>query len=742
MGFFSSKETQVASSVYNLAGDLADRPNFLKSVVQSHIIMGSQGGITQSLRDSYIKGPGIKVQRFFNWAKKNYTAVGVPKGSLGSSVDFDEAIIQAELTKLVPRAGKTIVVQMVESGMFDYGYWAEQWMMRYYPDKLGTLWKSSIDSAGQIKITLADGKIRTFTPATNQRGTYIYTVYSYVDNTTQKFDGLAMHIYRVGSGIVPLDNMVLAAENDGEYAPFIPVRVDNKFLSPTYQPAIYKVAKLAYKKAVGADYDQLVDKIKENQNLAEIDHAYVVFGVALNTKEKAAREYLYRFFQKCMNQQNFGPTDYESYQLQEGIFLNQQDAWAEWQAAQLSATDPLYGTPAPTKGTTPAVPQNNVRIRSSGSFNTQLDLNVTWKSITESVNEGLANPTAKAGDIWLTVGNSSDERVVPVYTGKTILGLTFGKGSAVNIFWQVTADTWKKLTINGLLHTNLIYKKHKVDITGAEALADTEESGFIVPLHMLTLKEMSLVNSTQMMASCNYLVLNSVKTVKKKWYQTWWFSVILFVAVVAITIAFPPLGGAAGGVAGSAASVGAAIGLTGLAAIIAGTVINQLVAMLLIKILMMGASELFGEKWGALIGAVMAFATLQIGTGMSAGATFAQSLTSLGSAANIIQLTMAVGNGIAGFINGDTMETMQDIQKLNENYQKQSEAIENQYLSEFGDRGSFNPFLLTDVGKQFVSESRDQFLSRTLLTGSDIAQMTLDKVNNFTRYTLRLDLAA
>ena len=53
----------------------------------------------------------------------------------------------------------------------------------------------------------------------------------------------------------------------------------------------------------------------------------------------------------------------------------------------------------------------------------------------------------------------------------------------------------------------------------------------------------------------------------------------------------------------------------------------------------------------------------------------------------------------------------------------------------------FDPMQLTDIGKQdFYPEGRDMFLSRTLLTGSEIAEMTNSLLSNYASVSISTDL--
>ena len=106
------------------------------------------------------------------------------------------------------------------------------------------------------------------------------------------------------------------------------------------------------------------------------------------------------------------------------------------------------------------------------------------------------------------------------------------------------------------------------------------------------------------------------------------------------------------------------------------------------------------------------------------------------NAQNIMQLTSSVGNGISQYINASTADTIRKAESVMQQYNTDMMAINKQYEEMFGTAGQgvIDPM-------QFVSmESLDSFLSRTLMTGSDIADMSLNMVGSYSDMTLNTDL--
>lgn len=701
MGFFGGKKTYVSSTLYNMAGDIENRSNYLKTLVAGNVLAGRGVPMGEALRNGYLNGPGLKLRNFANWAKTNYEEVGMPEGNFASSTSASNAIVAAQLN-FGPNTSTQ--VHRVDIGPADFTYWAEQWMfanreLDFYKD-----WSADYNaSTGIVTVTIEGNSNYSFyLGPLDKTGTYIYASYTRTDN---REDGTAYQykrstfIYKVGQGNATLDALANAPKvDDGSYFPFIPVRLNNQFLSDTYLPEAYEASVKAYRRATNASFDSLVDSLKTNENLKDIDYAYVMFGVVLNTKENSGRKYLFDFFKRAKGITGSGKAQF--------------DSWKNY-----------------TSGG--SIPQAQVRVKSQGSVPSNLDIRISWTTLEEASGTGIRKTGANPGDCWIA------------YNGTENYGSGLGDGYALNkitIYHQASADKWEAVTITGLVHRNYIYNGKYVEITAKEALEDPEESGFLVPLHYATYKAMSLVNSTQLSTACAYMVINSYKVVKTKWYQTGFFKVLLIVAIIAVTYATGGAGAFATGLLGSSAAIGAAVGLTGALAFIAGAVANALAAIILTKIIAIGATAIFGEKLGLIIAAVASIAAMQVGTALSNGTALSASFANLMSAPSIIQMTSAVGQGVSGWIQADAMSTMQKTQDLVASYEKKSAEISKAAEENLGfGRAQLDPLALF-ANRTLSVESPNTFLQRTLMTGTDIAELTNSLLTNFADITLSTEL--
>ena len=555
---------------------------------------------------------------------------------------------------------------------------------------------------------------------------------------------MKVFIYKRGTGNTTLDAMFAPSDNLGSFFPFIPFRLDNKFVSETYLPEVYEQAKKGYKKATTGKFDEMIESLEDNEDLDDIDYAYCVFGVSLNVIENASRKYVYQFFKEIMDDFPVGGGDYTDWQDAWNAAHATWVAWAAWSTAQQDEDDPLFGTPEPSRTPYPVMPASSLRVSSGSNPVMNYDITISWSSMQESAGSGLLKPDAKRDELWFSIGTSQEYEEI-VWGEENGVWQPMPGNSIVNddiyLNWQVTPNSWRRLRIVGLKHRNLIYGGKSVDISAKEALEDGEESGFIIPLHEGVYRSMGLVDGTQMATACSFMVFNCYQVVKKKWYQTGIFQIIVIIIIIVVSIYTGGAGAAgAGGVLGTNATVGAALGLAGTAAIVAGAIANALAAMLITRLISVAAVELFGDKWGAIIGAIVAVIALQVGTAMAQGQTMANSFSGLMRADNIMRLMDAVNGGYQQYLAASTAEYMQQTQQVLEDYKEESRKIREAWMQNIGtNHGIIDPLAITEAFG-VTQETMDSFLQRTLMTGSDVAELSLDMLTNFVKMTLSTEL--
>ena len=594
--------------------------------------------------------------------------------------------------------------------------------------------KKTTSNVSSVDETISGGVIKTTTTTvTTESLDYGGTYRTDIETVIQKsWDPIQIMIYQEGSGNPVYDAMFPGAQSLGHFFPFIPMRIDNRFIDENYYGNIYPHAVKALKKSTTGKWKDLITTISDNPSLGDIDYAYVVFGVSLNVKENACRRYVYKFFQEALIAS--GPT-VDAYNQWKADWNAAKDARIAWEAWRQTAGD--TGAPEPPLLPFPPVPVYTSLVASSGNAGLNFNIATMWSGLAESVGSGLIKPGAKKGDVVFQA-MSTEVFETGLYDSE---GNMIGTREVIDhtqFLLQDTATSWRKLDLYGLKNRNMIYGGKSVLISGNEALADTEESGFIIPLHEETYRDFELVPGTQMATANCFLMFNCYQVVKQKWYQSGLFQVVIVIAAVVISVYTGFSDG--GGLLGSALSVGTSLGFTGMVAIIVGAAANAIAAMILVKIISEVSTAVFGDKLGALIAVIASVAAIQMGTAYMNNQSLATSFSSLLKADNILKLTVAAGNGYSNYINAATREIQKDTASVIVDYQNQMKEIASLFEKNLGSTGVvLDPTIITEATDS-VYESPDSFFTRTLMSGTDVADMSINMLSNFADITLSLDL--
>lgn len=671
----------------------------------------------------YLEGTGQVEVTLADTSVHTFTPAGFAKGATYIVASYN-LVTEGEILPLV--TGSTITLGVGDSFPSTSG-----WVTVSYTSIPQSGWTETHGVYTQTEVLGADslGRIRSVERTMYQDQTAATTRTYRIDTqetTLLDFSTLKMFIYRIGSGNTTLDALVVNnPDGFSGFIPAIPVRWNNEFLSSSHLPQYYTPAKKAYKKLVGKDgFDELVDLISDNEDLGDIDNIYAVPGVALNTKDNACRKYLYRFFANAGQTAANGETEYGPWYS--GILgaVSAQQAWQDWYDAQTDPLSPLFNTPEPNRAAYNASPVNEVRVKMDDGL--LFDMRITWTSIKEETGSGLAKPGAYPGEVWLQTANVFSGSDLEVIGGGMlgVIGLIGGRDlNSLIITWQTSASSWRRLIIRGLVHRNYVYGGKYVETFPTEALGDPEESGFIVPIHYETWTEMSLKDATQMATQSLYLVFNCFQIVKKQWYQRGIFKVVLTIVAVAINIIFPP------------AFLATASALT----IAAVTVTTMVVGMLTFKIIAAVAIAIFGEKIGSIVAAVASFIMMNPNV---LNNTALLNLAEFAKVDVLLSFTQAIGEGINRIIGFEMADIAEKTAQVIESYTTQAKEIADMYASTFSVTGGINPMQLVDASNSlnFVVEPSELFLTRTLMTGSDIAELSNGLVTDFASVSLNTDL--
>lgn len=542
--------------------------------------------------------------------------------------------------------------------------------------------------------------------------------YSEMGNMT----GNKLFIYEIGTGNTNLDALALSVVQIDGYYPMIPLRIDNKSIeAEPYDETIFDQAKKAYKRASGGGkIGKLIERIEENDNIEDIDYAFIVWGVPLNTQSKFGVRYIFEFMKYLEAIQVFDRGRYETEVEHNEVVEEDHDEKEQDDDRMRLVPDHLES-------------ENVVRTHCTHEDMNFYDFRLYWKYVETNVVAGLGKEDAKVNDFWIQKEDPR-EFVQSYWTeGDAERIKIHRKDTIFSVFHQVSETSHTRIIVVGMHHRNFVYKGKSVDINSDDALDDPDDSGLIIPMHFSTSRKLPITWANQLMTESMLIVFNVYEEKKLKWYETIWFRILL--TVLSIVIGAWMSGGASvmggGGIIGSNSAIGAMFGLTGIQGAIAGAVLNAVASMVLQHALGYLAVQIFGEKWGGLVGMLLGMFAQGFTFGVGSGG-MAMNWSTVFNPMNLLALTNAV-------IGVNTMGVYEQMAELQKQERREMRDLNRQYFELMGQPAGFDPMILTDT-VQSAFERRDSFHQRTLLTGSDIAEITHGSVSAFAETTLDMDI--
>lgn len=770
MGLFSGKKKiYVSSVVYPLGDDEGPKKReFLKYTVLN-ATMTNAPSIADALTQGYLKGQGMALRNCFEYARDKYSE-GVPMSSAKYLEEPDQEELKTILVTKHP--GSTIDILTLMVGTADYEWWAERYLAQefgydrverefqrppagvdanaaiaYDLEPSGVVRILLMSAGGAIKVidyrpgdgykNMADfvhcayqavqtfdsgivTEVRAKTPGevdsvsvqvtVTERAGEIQTttirITTDVDesgpNTTIKTSTVTevrtrpqYFLYGLGAGTYPvLDGWVSGGDLLSPYYPAIPLRRDSKDLLATAnkETELYKTSK-KFLTRLGMDIDELGESLNGNTGIKDVDHAYVTFGVSLNTQSEEGKRYLFNFFQYLRGITS-AQTTKATFELWKTAFLNNQ------------------------RNTPPQM--NMIEVYSTKNRENNYDIKIQWDYIDTTLKSGTVREGARAGDVEIVMAGTRTEFSFRSMDFKLDNSKLYARR-------QLNENTYEELEIAGLVYDNYIYRGKSVSISAFDAFDDEDEEGFIVPLNQAVLRTMSLRDTTDLAYQCCHMVLNCYRVVKQKWYQTGIFKVILMIVAVVLMYFFPPAG-----VALMATTIATTFVVSLIIAKIIAAVLYMLAMMIIMNILTKVAVKLFGETWGPIIAMIAMFVAGNWGNITAIGT---QGVTVV----QVMNATTAVLNAYGNYVQQKTLGVYKDIGNLEMEYEKKFKELEEMTEKMLGTNTDLLDIqAMTDATNFYHFETSSTFLGRTLMTGSDITEITLDQVGNFAALGLQL----
>ena len=553
-------------------------------------------------------------------------------------------------------------------------------------------------------------------------------------------------------GTDPIFDVLFEDAIEADYFfPVLPVKYDTqpggkpkpRYISDSNDPLdeeIYdKSKRILAKVAKKTAYDDIVNNLKKGGG-ASVNYAYVLFGSSLNSPAFSAKRYIYEFFKLYGDYSPDSANEFNSYLQAREVAEESRQNWVAWTDAQKDPQNPLYGTPEPVIIPYPKAPERSVSLRSIRKLN--LNYKVSWSHIDSQTGTGRLNGQAP-GSIQIEQASSSipvTNLDIEIINGNIQQTTSINpRSGAIRIRYQIDEDNWEVLTITGLVSVNTIYRGRGIVISAPSALADKNESEFIIPLHETPFRNMRLVDATQFAGSNTYLLLNYYSETRQKLHQTGFFKVVVIVTIVIIMVMNPPAGLTAAITLGG--QLAAAIGLTGVAATVFAAAVNAIAGLILTRIISQAAISLFGNEIGIIIGAIVS--VVAVGAMNSYFAGQPVNLLDSFNSVNLLKMVGTMSGDLAKHYQQQTMALQEEAKNYVEEFEKESAKLNKLFAEEFGNRALIDPieFYQRIMESAPMYETPDQFFSRTLMTGSDISNISLSALGEVINIDNHLMLA-
>ena len=525
---------------------------------------------------------------------------------------------------------------------------------------------------------------KTVTTTTDGTTTTVRT--KIVDATTSE---AVSREYVIGTGEWPiLDSIWLSRSHvEQTFFPSVPFRVDNKDMladnlkdTENYQ-GITKMCSL-----MGLDAIQMRDQINDNKDIKEIDYCFLVAGANMNTESQVEMAYLYRFWDMCRDRSTVTEVDLQ--------------AWLGYA---------FFNRPKPKT--------NSLVIQDPESKNGAYKITIEWDYINKNIIDGVIAPV---GHYQMGAGAS----VVNGYgatSNRSVVDSTI-----VSIRKQINSTQYEEIAISGAVHKNDVYQGHTAETLAKDARYQPDKNeGFLVPLHMGIFNSMSLVERTQLAKECLYLIFNCYSSRKQKWYETTFFKLGLI--VVGIIVIILSWGTATPGViAAWAAAFSATYGL--LIYIVINLAIGYLISYVLGK-WKAGFESVFGKKWAGVVMAVV-----QIVASAYAGGGKLDFSNWLKTAVQIIDVASQL---FTAYVRGAMVVGKQAYDAFMDKAEEDRKLLEKLSNEFFGADELVSIDYLLELQKTLREDNPTVFLSRTLMVGSDVVDITLGQISEMADMNLQ-----
>ena len=710
MGLFSSKKiTIVANSVSKV---IENAPNdFVTDAIVSAVL--NSGDIPEYIKYAYSNNYSTKVDSYLRYGKSTFYR-GLPEGSSATiyNIDLDVLIpiIKAE-------KGQDIIIQNVQLANFDeqldvyyflqnnYGWNATDNRL-IYNSKYYTLENILyLDKGSYTKILIyISTDYYLSTPGYSNIITYyapkvdpVNSLYYYA--TYLKNNKKYIWQYDALSNIYPQLSNIDSKTYYSQYLPIVPLRLNRQSITNNRSSNEYLTTKRILDR-IDLDVEDIIDGLHSNPDIADVDDAFLLYGISVYTECESCLKYLFNYF-KGLSSSSTSATEFitKYNSLLDDLEIKESDS-------DYSYFDPVYVIKDGVSNVNTSLPENTIVINESDfqctlTYN-YIDIEVVNGRLgnigtcTRSI-EVEENLVFEVQDIW----EDSPTNTFKVYNSKLILNK------------QVTETTYERMTISGLVHRVTVPGTGKVlENILSEDPADPLK--FYLPISYVALQELNAKDATAVLYESLIITVIAIKEEKVKWYQSGFlgfaFKIVLSIAIAWFTgyISFE-LGFTEAALTVAEATV---VGITGF-------VIGEAI------------SKIFTGTLGVLLQAGINF---YLAGGYKA---FTGSIKDLPWADIILEAVQTVFSFKSAGINSDLAELMKESSDFAALVERQQDEL-NKINEDLGLNTFYDRIYLDDSINVFdPNETPEAFFVRTIHTGNP-GILGIDAVHNYISNSLTL----
>ena len=487
---------------------------------------------------------------------------------------------------------------------------------------------------------------------------YYVTCFHALDSEGNLEEDMTWWFYAVNSGKYSALDLSSALVQEESSYPVIPLRYENEWIGGETYTTGKKMLDI-----LDIGYDDLVDNLTANPDLDEIDNAYVMFGINLQTQDSALLSYLVDFFHTMSS--SGSATIWDQMKAVGSTGTIDKTGSYTFNDVDLGgySEDSYVLDTYDSEEDSSAHVTNPSEITSIDEYGLKIQLK--WERIVSYVVEEVIGNKGTCTKEFVDVGSIMSEDRNEIYD-------LFTDGSSqVILKKQITSTLCRVILITNLVHYNYgIYSEREVISTNIMNLMnDEEENNFIIPLYHPTMLSTPKTEVDYIYHNSVFLVITGYVVTHLRWYQQEWFVLVVMVAMVVISIytfgqSMTAFAAWLAGMAGAASAGTMALLLY---------VFTPLLKMLIIGAITKGIVEVLGPL-GSIIAAFIVFAF----TGyMSTDAMAALAPAASKFSANyLLQFSMRLASDSVAQLDEEIEETKKEYQAELDDQEEQWEFLQ------------------------------------------------------------------